>query len=128
MERIRAEKRSQSGVSSPHAPQERERARYDACAYAQLAAAALGLGSVRVGAFDESDVCHAVDAIIDALPVAILPVGYARAAGERTARRPLGDELAARGVAPPRTARSWFARRAARRPVSHAAEARSHAA
>jgi nitroreductase len=47
-----------------------------ACAYAQLRAADLGLGSVWVGAFDENAVSRAVDAPRDLLPVAVLPIGY----------------------------------------------------
>jgi nitroreductase len=62
-----------------------------ACAYAQLAAAALGLGSVWVGSFDEHDVRHVIGAGADAVPVAILPIGYARETGEATTRRALSD-------------------------------------
>jgi nitroreductase len=60
-----------------------------ACAYAQLAATALGLASVWVGAFEESKVREAIGAGKELLPVAILPIGYA---GERpavTSRRPM---------------------------------------
>ncbi|MCK4326851.1 MAG: nitroreductase family protein [Candidatus Diapherotrites archaeon] len=45
-----------------------------ACAYAQLAAADLGLGAVWVGAFDEDAVAKAVNA--SGRPVALLPIGY----------------------------------------------------
>ena len=47
------------------------------CAYAQLAATALGLASVWVGAFDDAAVRRAVGVGKDLLPVAILPIGYA---------------------------------------------------
>lgn len=60
-----------------------------ACAYAQLAAAALGLASVWVGAFDEDRVRRAIGAGIDAVPVAILPIGHASAPGDATTRRDL---------------------------------------
>jgi nitroreductase len=63
-----------------------------ACAYAQLAATALGLGSVWVGAIFQPDV------IRDALgitgvewPVAVLPIGYPAERSEPGPRRPLGD-------------------------------------
>jgi nitroreductase len=62
-----------------------------ACAYAQLAAAALGLASVWVGAFGEDDVRRAIGAGPHALPVAILPIGYAREQGDVTTRRHLDD-------------------------------------
>jgi nitroreductase len=60
-----------------------------ACAYAQLAATALGLATVWVGAFDEKAVREAIGADRGLLPVAILPVGYAGEEPEITARRPL---------------------------------------
>lgn len=47
-----------------------------AAAYSQLAAAALGLGSAWVGAFDEDGVSKALDAE-GLIPVAIIPIGYA---------------------------------------------------
>jgi nitroreductase len=47
-----------------------------ACAYAQLRAADLDLGSVWVGAFDEGAVSRAVEAPRDLVPVAVLPLGY----------------------------------------------------
>lgn len=60
-----------------------------ACAFAMLAATALGLGTVWVGAFDAAAVqrvgCH------DLLPVAILPIGYPAEEPEPTPRRSLTD-------------------------------------
>ncbi len=48
-----------------------------AAAYAQLAAEALGLGSVWVGQFDDVRVLRAVDAHPSLRPVALLAIGYA---------------------------------------------------
>ncbi len=61
-----------------------------ACAYAQLAAAALGLGTVWIGAFSEPEVASVVDAAESHVPIAILPIGFPAEAGEPTSRRPLG--------------------------------------
>lgn len=47
-----------------------------ACAYAQLTAQALGLGSVWVGAFDEDRVSVTLALQESRRPVAILPIGY----------------------------------------------------
>lgn len=47
-----------------------------ACAYAQLAATALGLASVWVGAFNDDLARAAISVGGDLLPVAILPIGY----------------------------------------------------
>jgi len=47
-----------------------------ACAFAHLAAAALDLASVWVGAFDDDRVRRAIGVGDSLLPVAILPVGY----------------------------------------------------
>jgi len=60
-----------------------------ACAYAQLAAAALGLATVWVGAFDEEAVRRALGADRDLRPVAVLPIGYPAEEPEITGRRPL---------------------------------------
>lgn len=62
-----------------------------ACAHAQLAAAALGLGSTWVGAFDEDAVRQAVGIAGREIPIAILPVGYPAEAPSQTARRRLVD-------------------------------------
>lgn len=62
-----------------------------ACAYAQLAATALGLGSVWVGAFDEDTVRRALGIGGELVPVALLPLGYAAESPEITPRRALED-------------------------------------
>jgi nitroreductase len=62
-----------------------------ACAYAQLAADALELGSVWIGAFDDSAVARAVDSPPGALPVAILAIGQRAEPGEVSGRRPLSE-------------------------------------
>jgi nitroreductase len=63
-----------------------------ACAYAQLAATALGLGSVWVGAFHDRAVQKAVASPDGLIPVAILVVGHAAETPPPTPRRPV-DEL-----------------------------------
>jgi nitroreductase len=60
-----------------------------ACTYAQLAATALSLASVWVGAFDEGAVRAAIGANKDLLPVVILPIGYAAEEPAETPRRSL---------------------------------------
>ena len=62
-----------------------------ACAYAQLAATALGLGSVWVGAFDTDAVAQAIGARRDWRPVALLPIGYPAESPEATPRRSLNE-------------------------------------
>jgi nitroreductase len=62
-----------------------------ACAYAQLAATALGLGSVWVGAFDEAAVVAALEAEPVWRPIALLPLGYAAESPPPTPRRHLND-------------------------------------
>jgi nitroreductase len=62
-----------------------------ACAYAQLAATALGLATCWVGAFDDDAVGRIVGASIFTRPVAILPIGYAAEPGKPRARRSLGE-------------------------------------
>ena len=61
-----------------------------ACTFAMLAATALGLGTVWVGAFDDARV-QGVVGREDLLPVAILPIGYAAEEPAATPRRALGD-------------------------------------
>mgnify|MGYP001134308469 CR=1 FL=1 len=61
-----------------------------ACTFAMLAATALGLGTVWVGAFDDAAVQRVVGRQ-DLLPVAILPIGYPAERPEPTPRRPLSD-------------------------------------
>jgi nitroreductase len=60
-----------------------------ACTYAQLAATALGLASVWVGAFNDDAVREAIGVGQDLLPVAILPIGYAGEEPEESSRRSL---------------------------------------
>lgn len=60
-----------------------------ACAYVQLAATALGLGSVWVGAFDEDAVRKALGIGEELVPVALLPIGYAAEDPMITSRRNL---------------------------------------
>ncbi len=62
-----------------------------ACAYAQLAAAALGLASVWVGAFDDDHVRQAIGAGYELVPVAVLPLGYAAETPEIRPRRSLAS-------------------------------------
>ncbi len=62
-----------------------------ACAFAMLAAAAQGVGSVWTGAFDPAAVRRVLGAPEDLLPVAILPLGYAAGAGDERTRRPLEE-------------------------------------
>ncbi len=62
-----------------------------ACTYAHLAAAALGLGSVWVGAFHDNEVWKAIGSPKGLRPVAILPVGYPAETPEPTPRRKLED-------------------------------------
>jgi nitroreductase len=62
-----------------------------ACTFAMLAATALGLSTVWVGAFDEDQVRRAIDAPQAHRPVAILPIGYAAGEPRRRPRRDLSD-------------------------------------
>lgn len=62
-----------------------------AASYAQLAATALGLGSVWVGAFDSSAVSEIVAAKGELTPVAIMAIGYPGEEPDITPRRPLND-------------------------------------
>jgi nitroreductase len=62
-----------------------------AAAYVQLAAAALGLASCWVGAFDEDRVAKVIGASDAMRPVAILPIGYPAERPTRPPRRPLQD-------------------------------------
>jgi nitroreductase len=61
-----------------------------ACAFAMLAAAALGLGTVWVGAFDDAMVQRVLGRH-NLMPVAILPIGYPAETPEPTSRRSLDD-------------------------------------
>jgi nitroreductase len=62
-----------------------------ACTFAMLAATALGLASVWVGAFNDEAVQRAIGAPGDQRPVAMLPIGYAGEAPRFRARRPMAD-------------------------------------
>lgn len=62
-----------------------------ACAYAQLAAVALGLGTVWVGAFRDEAVIQALSLPRGLHPIAILPIGYPAESPAPTPRRMLED-------------------------------------
>jgi nitroreductase len=63
-----------------------------ACTFAMLAATALGLGSVWVGAFDEEAVKRVIGAGPGHRPVAMLPLGYRNETPRTRPRRAL-DEI-----------------------------------
>lgn len=60
-----------------------------ACAYAQLAATALGLASCWVGAFDEEPICRLLKVPPGLRPVALLSIGYPAEDPYLTGRRRL---------------------------------------
>jgi len=62
-----------------------------ACAYAQLAASDLGLGTCWVGAFDPDAVRKILGAPKGIDPVAILPIGHPKGEAEVKDRRPVAD-------------------------------------
>jgi len=62
-----------------------------ACSYSQLAAKALGLDTVWVGAFDEMAVSSIAHIPPDLRPVAMLPIGYAGKIPSVRPRRELSD-------------------------------------
>lgn len=62
-----------------------------ACTYAMLAAAALELSTVWVGAFNEEAVWQIIGAPAGQRPVAMLPVGYAAETPRLRSRRSLDD-------------------------------------
>lgn len=62
-----------------------------ACTFAMLAATALGLATVWVGAFDDDGVRRAIGAPEAHLPVAILPIGYPAEHPAPAPRRALED-------------------------------------
>lgn len=62
-----------------------------ACTVAMLAAQALGLNTVWVGAFLEEPVRQAAGIPEDLLPVAMLPIGYGAESPDPRPRRPLDD-------------------------------------
>jgi len=71
-----------------------------AAAHAQLAAHALGLATVWVGAFDDEAVCRAVDAPRGLRPSSLLVIGHAAEAPEVTPRRPLSELVHRETLAP----------------------------
>lgn len=62
-----------------------------ACTFAMLAAHALGLATVWVGAFQEEPVRQVANILAELLPVAILPIGYAAESPNPRSRRKLED-------------------------------------
>lgn len=62
-----------------------------ACTFALLAAAAIGLASVWVGAFDEQKVRRIIGAPAAQRPVAMLPIGYPDESPPIRPRRPLTE-------------------------------------
>lgn len=62
-----------------------------ACTFAMLAATALGLSTVWVGAFDETVVREIIGAPKGHRPVAMLPIGYAAETPRNRPRRKLDD-------------------------------------
>jgi len=69
-----------------------------ACAYAQLAATALGLGTCWIGAFDEEPVREAIEAPAAWRPVAILPIGVPADVQGHRARRAITSLVHAEGA------------------------------
>lgn len=62
-----------------------------ACTYAMLAASALGMSTVWVGAFNESEVGRIINVPQAHRPVAMLPIGYAAEEPRIRGRRSLSD-------------------------------------
>jgi nitroreductase len=62
-----------------------------ACTYSQLAAKALGLDSVWVGAFDEAEVSKILHIPPELRPIIMLPIGYAGKVPSLRPRRELKD-------------------------------------
>jgi nitroreductase len=62
-----------------------------AAAYCQLAATALGLGSVWVGGFDPLEVSRIINAGPEEVPVAVIPVGYPAEMPGRAGRKQLKE-------------------------------------
>lgn len=63
-----------------------------ACAYAQLAATALGLASVWIGAMHEPEIVKDILRMSDGLwPITLLPIGYPAEQPPKLPRRPLAD-------------------------------------
>jgi nitroreductase len=64
-----------------------------ACAYAQLAATALGLATCWIGAFEDEAVAKIVNTPVFAKPIVILPVGYAAETAHPRGRRPVTEMI-----------------------------------
>ncbi len=62
-----------------------------AAAHAQLAAAALGLNTRWVGAFDDDQLRHAIGADKSLIPTSVLPIGYWGVKPQPKPRRDLND-------------------------------------
>lgn len=62
-----------------------------ACTYAMLAATALGLSTVWVGAFVDSEVHEAIGSPDRLVPVAVLPIGYGAESPPKRSRLPFED-------------------------------------
>ncbi len=62
-----------------------------ACTYAMLAATALGLATVWIGAFDDDRILSVIGGPEGQIPVAVLPIGYAAETPPPTPRRSLQD-------------------------------------
>ena len=62
-----------------------------ACAYAELATAALGLGTVWIGALDVPKVLEITGIPADWKPIALLPIGYRNETPAMASRRLLAD-------------------------------------
>jgi len=72
-----------------------------ACAYAQLAATALGLGACWVGAFYPEAVARAVQAPAHLEPAVLLALGYPDEHPRPTGRRPLAEVVSQESAHPP---------------------------
>lgn len=64
-----------------------------AASYSQLAATALGLASVWIGAFNEEEVKKALEIKKDIKPIALIPLGYTEKKPERTPRKKLDETI-----------------------------------
>lgn len=64
-----------------------------ACAYAQLAVVAAGLGSTWIGQFEAEKIQSALDIDSGLSPIAILSLGYPAEIPEPTSRRPIDDVI-----------------------------------
>jgi len=62
-----------------------------ACTYAMLASQNLGLGTVWVGAFDENQIRNIIGVSEEIIPIAILPIGFAKEKPKERSRRELSD-------------------------------------